>query len=503
MNSKATKTKADYSCGDSKAPANVNSLRKLFENNFKLSNITKPFKLKNKSVDVANVVSDKDPKGRRFTSSHSKENRNDGPILSPAGCYLNCKIENCCCKTFFRQYTETPIKCRPLPKVPLQERNGNSTFDRHRPERWSVTSSYNLSKQQLRNLQPHDLSRNKFYSINYEFYKSKSQEIFDETPVSAVSTKRLDRLVSKTGRKTNLLEKISNSGDDDCHNAFVKFTAASLNEGGYMRTAKHFEPVVRENIENEVGKRKSSAPMTLTQSDTQKFADVDQEAHRAGGFGFKCRLPKLKSIGLRENSHPYNVKKPRLTVKGVKNRNMRNVKRRQKQVEGPTLCRSQTFSGYDNFAYRRSVGDLQSKQKADAKVKEPVVVTAASSGGSSGKEIAAVRGSRPASISVVGVDDGPQFHLDSRMTCYDWPVTSFYIERREKQAAPRRASSSFDLDARQPSQEKNANPVARKTNLKRHCSLGYLDEEFFEYNFTRHRLSLENVNSKYRMGVLY
>lgn len=569
---------------DAKVPANVNSLRKLFESNFKLSAITKPFKSKNnhsagKSVHVAKNSTFDEPAAdcHRFQKfGDNKENRNEDRLTraaSPSGCYLNCKIENCCCKTFFREYSETPtFRSRPpLPKLPLRECNGNSRFDRRRPERWSAAScsSYNLSKQrQLRDLhlsqhppdhdaqnhKPADQSRNKFYNINYEFYKSKSQEIFDETPVSAVSTKRLDRILpSRCGRSVNLLEKIENSehADAGCRNeadgrsshcdkgsalpfqkteasGFVNFTTATINEGGYVKTARDFRTAKKgernylgdgKNVER-VGpsQRKDERRTGEQRTRLQKVdsneptveRDSEAEAHHIGAFDFKCRLPKLKTIGLRENSHPYSTKKPRLTVKGVKNRNMRNGKRRQKLTEESTLSRSQTFSGYDNFAYRRSVTDLPlSKQLEETDIRLDDSADAALSAAkpsvdgnlAKGKRLDAIaRVPRPASISVVGVD-GPHFHLDSRMTSYEWPVTSFYIERSEKQSskeAPRRSSSTFDLENKHSYPDKNVNPVTRKTNLKRYCSLGYLKEdEFVELNFTKHRRSLENVNSKF------
>lgn len=583
MNFKGTKSTNDSMCNgdDPKAPANVNALRKLFENNFKLCDMTKPFKSKNyrsgqKSVNGSeNIAFDVNTSRHRFPKSgDSKENRNEFGLTkaaSPADCYLNCKIEHCCCKTFCGQYNEMPIlRYRLLPKAPLQEHNGNSQFDRHCPERRSATScsGYNLSKQQQQLCNPHlsqhstnhhfpnhkpDSSRNKFYNVNYKFYKSKPQEIFNETTVSAVSAKRL---VSQTDRSVNLLEGVENSDNVGeirnvdsrrrcaSHNengsntlpfhntkasGFVNFTATALSEGGYAKSVENFQPAgkisgnrLRERakvenaglskqknkIEEEIGEQRTLL-QNVDSEDQSINCDPAAEAHRIGSFGFKCRLPKLKNIGLRENSHPYSIKKPRLTVKGVKNRNMRNVKRRRKFPEGLALGRSQTFSGYDNFAYRCSIAELQSPKQLeeidvslDDSVNTTVDLVKPSVDGKfiNGKNLGAViRVPRPASNSVIGVDNGQQIHLDSRMTCYEWPVTSFYIERGEKppSRAPKRFSSTFHIDAKQSCLEKNVNPVAMKTNLKRYRSLGYLEDEFFEYNLAKNHRSLENVNSKY------
>lgn len=648
------------SFGESKAAPSVTALRKLFESNFKLSNLTNAFKSKNSQTSARSAVASKNVLQSDVAvqwPESVQENRNRAHrIVSPGdeGCYVDCKIENCCCKTFFRQYDGTPNFRQPAAaKLPLRERNDNSIFDRRRPERWSAasSSSYNLSKErQLPRLkQVQDLHRqqapqefhqpaihntvdqiletrqSRFY-ISYDFYKSKAHEIFDETPVSAVSVKRLKSASRKAGKSVNLLEKIGKSETDDdgasdrssssnhskgkgssavpFHktkaSGFVNFTAASLSEGGYIKNAcdlpstvgkvegsnhfsdlhdewsapmaiRHHEqlPKVHVSGKEQLGmfqkadfngkvhpgfyqemnsegsatqrlfqkvESKSKGYQGLVQKDAgdgayhellhkldlggKSFGKVlqESESYRVSGLGFKHRIPKLKNIALREHTHPYSLKKPRLTVKGVKNRNMRNIQRRQKLSQQTALARSQTFGGYDNFAYRRSITDLQlPKLPEESVVDEPAasVTAAVDAGAADGNakngfdEVDAYSDSsdfdapcrpRPASISVIGIDDGPHFHVDSRMTSYNWPVTSFYVERDDKEpfSKPKRSSSFMDLSSKLSSREKSQNPVARKTNLKRHCSLGYLENEFFEYNFTLQRRSLENINSKYK-----
>lgn len=616
MKNKSNSTQNSH--GESKAAPNVTALRKLFETNFKISNLTNPFKSKNnhssaKSAAASKLVPQEEAAPWPAPSKSAKENRAGVRRFSSPGdkgCYVDCKIENCCCKTFFRQYDGTPNFRQPAAtKLPLQERNSNSTFDRHRPERWSAasSSSYNLSKerQQLHHRwksQPahcqsaiHDTvdkteTRQNRYYISYDFYRSKAHEIFDETPVSAVSIKRLKSTSHKAGRSVNLLEKITKSETDDDGSSdhsngstshskskvtsvpfhrskasgFVNFTTTSLSEGGYIKSTPDFStfgkvasqhsgnpdnkgvritetlikplPKLGTGIQQEGGNRQefhnkanSEASVLpkrfqIVKSEDNAYEELlhkldlggksfgkvlqESESHRVGGFGFKHRIPKLKNIALREHTHPYSVKKPRLTVKGVKNRNMRNIQRRLKLTEQKGVARSQTFSGYDNFAYHRSITDMHLPKVPENRAAAMSAVAPDGDASSCGFDEADACGSssrfdgpvcrpRPASISVVGVDDGPQFHLDSRMTSYNWPVTSFYIERDEELSVePRRSSSSMDLSAKPSGQEKSQNPVARKSTLKRHCSLGYLENEFYEYNFTRQRRSLENISSK-------
>lgn len=535
--------------GDTKATSNVNTLRKLFESNFKLSHLTNAFKSKNDAVakDAPKLPDD----GRYFGSRDAKENRG---APGDEGCYVDCKIENCCCKTFFRRYDETP-NFRPVAKLPLQERNSNST------ERWSSASSrckelHNCGQElpTHHSLRRKEARQNTFY-ISYDFYKSKAHEIFDETPVSAVSTKRLKPV--KAGRSVNLLEKIARSetnvdvpesSNKPFHKTegFVNFTATTLSEGGYVRS--DLDRVYRkagdigepeEKIVQGTGKlyKKQSDVKLNSKSQYTAFRDLvssqahklhpkedpenkayqlllqrldlggksfanalqESEAHRGGAFGFKHRIPKLKNIALREHTYPYSLKKPRLTVKGVKNRHMRNIRRRQGLEERSTLARSQTFNGYDNFAYRCSFTDLQLSQLGVDSC-EAELAKVSEDGAERSEDCVAsdVCRPRPASISVVGIEEGPQFHLDSRMTTYNWPVTSFYIEREmEPSGGLQRSASFMDVSCKLSRPEKSGNPLARRTNLKRHCSLGYLEDEFFEYNFTRHRRSLENISSKY------
>ncbi|KAL6961659.1 Ankyrin-repeat and fibronectin type III domain-containing 1 [Sarracenia purpurea var. burkii] len=193
-------------------------------------------------------------------------------------------------------------------------------------------------------------------------------------------------------------------------------------------------------------------------------------------FHLKYRVPKFKNIALRENSHPYAVKKQRLTVKSVKNRNMRNVKRRQKMLD-----RSQTFNGYDNFAYRRSISELsvpKSSIPVPVKVTEPPVVPVPLK-------------IHPDARDVSEKESNNAFPADNRITSYNWPVTSFYIDKPADDVEFKaKYSSTSNLSCK--SDTKSANSfIAKKSNLKRHCSLGYLQDELYEYNFTRRRRSLD------------
>ncbi|KAL6961660.1 hypothetical protein U1Q18_050644 [Sarracenia purpurea var. burkii] len=184
--SKIRTDKDDSICNTSKVSSvsNINTLKKLFESNFKLSN---PFKSKHKATGSVLSGGIKPQNSDVFTfgksaikrsdlSTASKENRCVADISqqsksdSANGTYLNCNIPNCCCKTFFREYNNTPFRYRHIPKTPLKERS--SEFNR------IVTPTSTLSERPtgLRNSNGNLENRNRFYNINYQFYKPKNIE---------------------------------------------------------------------------------------------------------------------------------------------------------------------------------------------------------------------------------------------------------------------------------------------------------------------------------------
>ncbi len=510
--------------------SNVNSLRKLFENNFKLSNITNVFKSKSNKDDYSPKEDDDSVKsGSHVGCGHiacaSKENRicyqnseNAVPgrranaFLADGadnGNYLNCKIENCCCKTFFREYDETPnFRYRQLPKVPLRERR--SGVNRLSGDFGDTAQQSNETEVDNVSLNSYT-SKNKYYKINYEFYKSKTQQVFDDTPLSSGTEKKFER--PRKGEGKNLFDKIDGTdktissrkrnrkADGRKKNVlpprgyeksdafgFVNFTATSLSEGGYVKLREEKKPLFQTAQKNS-----SDTPVPDGKSGTEAISskiDATDEIYKIGNFTFKYRVPKMKNLVIREQTYPYILRKPRLTVKGVKNRNMRNIKRRQKFK---SLDRAQTFSGYDNFAYRRSITELH-LPKCEEEVNEncEVVQTVTPS--------LELKDSTSGENGNVGESDA-----NNRMKVYSWPITSFYIDKNVTESLPRqegrRYSSSYNLSG--VDSGKSEDIVRRKTNLKRHCSLGYLEDECYEYNALRHRRSLDNIPSKLKLLIFF
>lgn len=527
VHSKAKPSKNDSLYNSSRiSTTNVNSLRKLFENNFKLSNITNAFRSKSQKINNAKKVTfDKSAHADWFTddrierSAECKENQryvantNDSVskysqnIASPpvSGNLLDCKIDNCCCKTFFREYSDTPtFRYRHLPKTPLRERSGAEFNRAGQPNAtstaiaacraWSreCNNSGASSEREI---------RNKVMTINYEFYKSKCKRV--DAEVSPV-VERSQRSKAREGGES-LVEKSDGVDGGDANASskrrfefsserrflgrkeaygFVNFTATSMSEGGYMKLENERDAAA-DGVESGLPTRRRAG---RSPSVVPKHSELeDTEVHKIGNFSFKYRVPKIKNIAVREHSYPYTLKKPRLTVKSVKNRNMRNVKRRQKLVDAnPSLARSRTFNGYDNFAYRRSVTELQSPEREEAD--------------DTGE--AAPQPNRD--VSCAQPDLPREFRVDNRMTGYDWPVTSFYIQKEapEERECSRsnndvRYASSCDLSSRPESSRLVT--IVRKSNLKRHCSLGYLEEEELGFNLIRHRRSLDNINRKWAL----
>lgn len=472
---KVRHSKDESLCNTSKvsSSSNINSLKKLLESNFKLSN---PFKSKQKNViDIAvngntECIAGTAPTGnkpfRRYenSSSNCKENRYLAPknvqskTDSEKGNYLNCNIPNCCCKTFFREYNNTPFRYRHIPKTPLKERS--SEFNRIAVIRNSGTSERSVGFRKDGELE----SKNKFYNINYQFYKPKNigltlnqldgtlKEPLDctvDSRSSSVSYVKFNSDVGSEKRSSSVLPKIDDSFDEDSLNVDNKSEAE----------------------EEKLLEKSSIADNFIGNYINEEGNDI----RKVGNFNLKYRVPKFKNLAIREHSHPYVLKKPRLTVKSVKNRNMRNVRRRQKMLD-KSINRSQTFNGYDNFAYRRSITELNLPKNVKNQGNEP--------------EQRPVVENEPEIKEPVSNN---KFLADNRMASYNWPVTSFYIDKRDEGGNEKYASTS-NLSYKSDSK---ANFMLKKSNLKRHCSLGYLQEELYECNFTRRRRSLDNVNSEF------
>lgn len=527
--------------------SNVNSLRKLFESNFKFSNITNAFKSKSQKntdnerttvdnkADVTNWFlqdqiknSAKHKENRRCTAhvhdSALKFNDQRSNITSTQTFgnenVLNCKIDNCCCKTFFREYSNTPTyRYRRLPKTPLRElsiADINSSCQSNGTSTTISSSRIQTRNQKNDNIGSERECRNKVYNISYEFYKPKTQKSNesrqsmslvtgksrwvetdkkDDKPLFLkldgsersnyiVNTK--DRFISNSEKKSDKKENFS----------FVNFTAASVNECGYIKleNEKH---TTREHEKTEIkGVRNSlllNHGINQISSDNLKYSELQEtEVYKIGNFSFKYKRPKIRNITARQHSYPYTLRKPRLTVKSVKNRNQRNMMRRQELVD-KSLSRSQTFNGYDNFAYRRSITEMHlSNRRENYNTGEfaPNVTTIEQNEG----ELCEADSNEAQTVRKLEA----AFRIENRMTGYNWPVTSFYIKKDAPDEPESRSlktdfrySSSCDL-----SSQYEMNRLLKKSNLKRHCSVGYLEDEGYGFNFPRNRRSLNNITSK-------
>lgn len=210
-----------------------------------------------------------------------------------------------------------------------------------------------------------------------------------------------------------------------------------------------------------------------------------------------------------ENSFHYALKKPKLTVRSVKNRNMRNKKKKEK-VEEPekpsaaALSRSQTFNGYDNFAYRRSITELTLPPKIRENAMD--AVPHKPSAASQTNTVEFKENIPPPNVVSASTT---QFRATNRIASYNWPVTSFYTEDRSSVASLSGAKSKkndMQKECRYSSlsnlskceESSKFSSFIKKSNLRRHCSVGYLQDELYEYNFTRRKRLVDNITSEYK-----
>lgn len=528
--------------------SNVNSLRKLFESNFKFSNITNAFKSKSQKntdtekkttvhneADVTNwflqdqIKNSTEYKENRRCTAHVNDSvfkfndqRSNITSIQTSGNenFLNCKIDNCCCKTFFREYTNTPTyRYHRLPKTPLRELNIaelNSTFQSNGTSTTISSSRIQTRNQKDDNICSERECRNKVYNINYEFYKPKTQQSNESRQSTSLVTgksfwveadkkddkplfmkldgsERNNYIVNTKNRFIANSEKKSNRKENF---SFVNFTATSVNECGYVKLENE-KNMTREPEKTEIkgvrnGLLRNHGINQLSNNDS-KYSEVrEPEVYKIGNFSFKYKRPKIRNITARQHSYPYTLRKPRLTVKSVKNRNHRNMMRRQELVD-KSLSRSQTFNGYDNFAYQRSITEmhLSNRRENDTGEFTPnVIATEQNEGGLCEAD--------SNEAQTVGKLEIP-FHIENRMTGYNWPVTSFYIPKDASDETQKsrslktdfKYSSSCDL-----SNQYEMNRLLKKSNLKRHCSIGYLEDVGYGFNLPRNRRSLDNMTSK-------
>lgn len=314
----------------------------MFGSNFKISfsSISKALKLKSNIVhnepsdeQVAENIEVKKSTiqsafiRKQHCTSNKREHRLDGntfitnPICIEKSTYnikpssvctkkydvSNCKIENCCCKSFFREESINRRK-----RIPLQEFQINQSKSKNLHKHNAVVckndvdikSEFNTSVRVSLELLPKgDISS----MVVKEQNKSCNRECFDENDLN--NTPNDDFIENKLKGKVLSHGKYANSGicDNNKSKDIFIFRATSNNNS------------------------LSRADDTSQLSD--KFENVK---YRFSTSDATCKVSKKHKI-----------------------RNIRQIKRlKQMKLQRNNLNRTATFNGYDNLAYRKSIIDI-------------------------------------------------------------------------------------------------------------------------------------------------